>query len=48
MRRGGDAPPVGEHRQIRLDLRRPKLARMPAAVEADEIAHPVDVGVFGS
>ena len=48
MRGRGDPPAVGEHRQIRLDLRRSHLARMPAAVKADEVAHPVDVGVLGS
>lgn len=47
--RGRSEPPtVGEHRQVRLDLRRSPIARMQAAVKPEEIARPVDAGVFGS
>lgn len=48
VRGRGDPPAVGEHRQVRLDLRRAHLAGMPAAMKPDEIACPVDVGVLGS
>jgi hypothetical protein len=38
----------GQHGQERLDLRLRHLPRMPHAVKADEMAHPVNVGLLGA
>jgi hypothetical protein len=39
---------IGEPGQKLLDLGGPHLARMTQAMEVDEAAHPVDVGLLGS
>src|SRR5690348_8199029 len=47
VRGRGDLTRVGKPGKKRLDLRRPKLARVAQFVKSDEQANPVDVDVFG-
>ena len=48
LRRGGDAPPHREVREERHHLEASHRFGMALAVEQDEAADPVDVGVFGA